>query len=299
MVNAFPFLMASTTPRERHHAFGVQAAVSPLFGFAGNLVAGFLPGLFSRLLRISMDQPAPYRFPLLIIPVIYLVASMLMAATQKVNPTEPQSRRAESSVAAPIVVLLAIIAVFQLLRMGGVWAARIFLNVYMDAGLHAPTALIGAIAACGQLIGAFAALVMPIIAKRWSRFGAVLLTSLGLLFGLLVMAFIPNWLGVGLGYVCAIGCASICNAAVNVHSQEIIRPDLRPVMAGTMITTMGLGGASMTIAGGYIIASRGYQSLFLTAAVLIAASAAVFWFYFRVPRGELARDASREDENAK
>ena len=68
-------------------------------------------------------------------------------------------------------------------------------------------------------------------------------------------------------------------------------------MAGARVTAMGLGVAVLTIGGGYIITSWDYLSLFLTAAALTAAAAVVFWIYFRGPRGELARGASREEES--
>jgi hypothetical protein len=44
----------------------------------------------------------------------------------------------------------------------------------------------------------------------------------------------------------------------------------------------------MSLAGGYIIVALGYRLLFLAGAGMIAASAWLFWAYFRVPRGEMA-----------
>ena len=91
MVNGPPFLMSNTIASERDHAFSVQTAAIPLFGFGGNLMAGFLPGLISVALSASLDRPAPYRYPLLLVPVSCAVASIIILSTT----TVPHVHRAE------------------------------------------------------------------------------------------------------------------------------------------------------------------------------------------------------------
>ncbi len=50
IVNIIPFLMGVTGAEERNHVFSVQAALWPLAGFAGSLVAGVLPRLVGTAL---------------------------------------------------------------------------------------------------------------------------------------------------------------------------------------------------------------------------------------------------------
>lgn len=64
VVNSSPFLMAATKPQERNHAFSMQSALMPLAGFAGNLIGGLMPGIFAGILGFSLNESAPYRFPL-------------------------------------------------------------------------------------------------------------------------------------------------------------------------------------------------------------------------------------------
>ncbi len=63
-VNGAPFLMNATGPKERNHAFSVQAALTPLAGFVGSLAAGALPRVFVTMLDVSPEAPAAYRYPL-------------------------------------------------------------------------------------------------------------------------------------------------------------------------------------------------------------------------------------------
>jgi predicted MFS family arabinose efflux permease len=54
---------------------------------------------------------------------------------------------------------------------------------------------------------------------------------------------------------------------------------------------MGLGTGLVSLGGGYAIARWGYGALFGVCALLALGGTALFWAYFRTPRGELARGA--------
>jgi MFS family permease len=83
-VNGIPYLMRVTTPEEHNPAFSIQSALISLAAFAGSLLAGFLPDLFAQLLGLSVDQAAPYRYPLLL-GALLLVGSV-WAITQTSEP---------------------------------------------------------------------------------------------------------------------------------------------------------------------------------------------------------------------
>ncbi|MBT6145719.1 MAG: MFS transporter, partial [Gemmatimonadetes bacterium] len=66
MVNANPFLMAATTPRERGHVFSTRGAVVPLAGFVGSIMGGVLPARIAGWTDRSTDDPMTYLLPLLL-----------------------------------------------------------------------------------------------------------------------------------------------------------------------------------------------------------------------------------------
>jgi hypothetical protein len=84
-VNGLPFLMATTGPEERHHAFATQLALEPLFGFVGSLIAGFLPGVVALMLGASLSDPATYRVPLFISALLLAPAVLALWRTSEVN----------------------------------------------------------------------------------------------------------------------------------------------------------------------------------------------------------------------
>ena len=69
-------------------------------------------------------------------------------------------------------------------------------------------------------------------------------------------------------------------------------PAWRSVMSAALMMGAGLSASAVALAGGCLIPSIGYSSLFLAGAVLTRMGAVIFWAAFRVPRGELARPAA-------
>jgi Na+/melibiose symporter-like transporter len=274
----------------------------PLAAVAGSLVGGVLPGTFSGALGVPLGRPAPYRYPLLLVGLFFLIGLLVTLATRKVR--REQERRTTSQADDPAtdqsragalpLALLGTLGVVMALRTTGEWAANTFFNVYMDAGLHAPTLLIGRVAAAVQLVAGFATLAMPILVGRWGKERVIGLGSVAVALSLLPWALIPHWAAAGVGYMGAIAVATIVTAAIFVFGQELVSPHWQAVMSGVVWMGMGVGGAAIVIGGGHLIERYGYASVFLTAAAVTAVGGLLFLAYFRVPRGELGRPAQLE-----
>jgi len=185
-------------------------------------------------------------------------------------------------------------ALVVLLQVAGEGAARTFFNVYLDAGLHAPTAQIGVLSAAGQLLAVPAALATPLLMTRWGKERTFVLASLGMAISLLPLALIPHWGAAGLGLMGLMALGSIARPIITVYQQEIVSPSWRAVMSGATTMAAGLSWSAMAFGGGYLITALGYRSPFLAGAGLTVAGALLFWAYFRVPRGELASHSASD-----
>ena len=95
----------------------------------------------------------------------------------------------------------------------------------------------------------------------------------------------------GLGFVSATVMFWVTTGPVRVFSQELVAPRWRTAMASSFMLGAGLAYSAMSLAGGFVIVAVGYRLLFLIASGLIATGAVLFWAYFRVPRGEMARQS--------
>ena len=286
-VNARPFLMGATAPRERYHVYSVQAAISPLAGFVGSLVGGLLPGFFSTLLDVPLEDPAPYRYPLWIAAAMLVPALLGVVAMREFGAGHAEER--PSSAKNMPFGLIALLSLTVLLTAAGQGSARSFFNVYLDAGLRVPTFRIGAISALGQLLAALAALGTPPLVARWGNARIFFVGSLGVGLSLAPLVLVPHWMAAGLGFLCVMSLGSIMMPTMNVYQMELIAPRWWTSMSGATAMANGLSWSAMSMAGGYVIAAVGYPTLFLTGACLTIAGALLFWACFCVQRGELTR----------
>jgi MFS family permease len=285
-VYSIPFLMGTTGTGERNHAFSVQIALAPLAGFAGSLVGGALPGLFAAVRGFSEEDPAAYGYALFVAALLLIPAVLALVPTRdpnsKVVPAGVKGPSQTHSVSKAPYGLILLIGVVVWLRFAGTASTNTFFNVYLDDGLGISTALIGVVWAVGRLMSVPAALATPLAVARWGNARTIVWGSLGL-------ALVPHWAIAGVAFVGISSLFAMTTGPVRVFSQDLVTPDWRPAMSAAMNIGVGMSIAGMSLWGGYAIAAVGYQTLFLVAAGLTVAGALIFWFYFRVPRGEMAR----------
>ena len=286
LVNGSPFLIAATERARRHHVFSVQASMQPLAAVAGSVAGGLLPGLFAVVLDEGLDQAAPYRYPLVLASILLIPAVMALWATREVEPPAGTAAAADT---APIptgpVVCVTVVA---FLVSVGLAVTQTFFNVYMDDELQQSTALIGLLIAAAQLVSGVVALASPMIAARWGNVPAIGVASLATAVFLLPLAFIPNWVAVGLGCIGVFAMTALRNPLFTVFGQEMVAARWRPTVSAAMSMAAGLSYAGVAMAGGYLIPVFGYTACFGLSAVVVAAGALLFMVYFRIPRGEHA-----------
>lgn len=283
--NGAPWLMATTAPSQRTNAFSVQSAMYAVAGFAGSILGGNLPGVIAALTGDTLAQPAPYRWTLLLIPVLLalpLRAQWRMrepdvhatipedAATAAVH-AEPAPRRPLPplpTTGRAIFYLIALFSLVRFLQVGGVGAATTFFNVYMDRELHVATGTIGLFQAMAKLLGVPIALAVPALARRYGNVALVLASSTVVGLSLLPMAWVPVWWVAGLSYIGIWIVTPVRYTAYTVFAMERTPPGVRGTMNGAQEMLAGLSFALIAFAGGFVINRFGYAPLFTAGAVL-------------------------------
>ncbi|MEM7124901.1 MAG: MFS transporter [Chloroflexota bacterium] len=295
IVNAHPYLVNTTTSKDRDLAFALLVAIPPVAGFAGNLLAGLLPGMIAAWLGMPLDSPVPYRYPIYLAAILLVPALFALWTVEEVEPermkveSPPEVRASSLPTSSAPYFLIAALAVTALFRMAGEGATRSFFNVYLDTDLSVSTARIGALYAIGQIIAGPTALFSPMLIRRWGKVPVAVAGTIGIAASMVLMALVPHWAAVGAGFAGVIGMLSITRAVTTVYQMEIVAPEWRGLMSGTVSMAMGIGFTSMALGGGFIIPILGYQGLFLVGAAMVTFSALLFWVLFRVPRGEFAQ----------
>jgi MFS family permease len=274
-----PFLMQVTSPIERNHVYAMSIALWPLSGFAGSLIGGLLPQLMANLLGATLNEPAPYRYPLWLATLLMLPAISAMYLARDIQPEGHHSAAGRLS-AAPL-WLIGGVALAVLLRVVGEGAVRTFFNIYLDVDLRLSTAQIGMLMGVAQLLAVPASMVMPPLAARWGNGLTYLLGTWAMMPSLLLIAFIPHWAAAGLGYMGLFAFIGLARPAIVAYQMAIVAPEWRTLMAGATTAAVGLGWAVASLGGGYLALEAGYSTLFITGALLTGLSAAVFWVAFR------------------
>ena len=290
LVNGLPFTMGATRPEERNHVFSVHIALVPLAAFAGSLIGGALPGVMATVFGVPVEGAAAYGYSLWLAALALVPGALVLLRTR--SGDAPQAREPATSVPqvrdsrAPYGLML-MIALIMALRFGGRGTAITFFNVYLDDGLGVSTALIGILVAAGQLLSVPAALAAPLLVARWGSIRTIFWGSLAMAVAMLPLALVPHWPAAGFGFVTSAALFAVTIGPMLLFSQELVTPRWRATMATAYMMGAGLAFAAMSLLGGFAIAALGYRSLFAASTGLMAASALVFWVYFRAPRGEL------------
>jgi MFS family permease len=289
-VNTAPYLMEAISAEQRNRVFSFQTALSSLSAFAGSLIGGFLPPIIATVLAMRSDQPAPYRYALMIAGLTLLPAMLALRAAHP-NPTAIRRDAApadansaallSNAAAIPILGLMVVIALIRVLQVAGLAVTTTFFNVYLDAELLVPTAQIGAIIALGRLLGVPAALTTSALTARFGNRAVVIGASMGTALSIVPLAIIPHWSAAGLSFIGVIALSWIRYASALVFFLELVPPARRATVSGVTEMAAGICFTLMTFGGGYVIALLGYQVLFLVGAALTGLSALAFWVAFR------------------
>ncbi len=234
------YLTAVTTPAVRGHAFSIQGGIWPLAGFGGSLVGGALPGFLAFVLGVDLADPAPYRYALLLAPLLLLPGILAILRTGEI--TRPRAITGGGSGASnrPLHIIM-LLGMVGLLQMAGEGVARNFMNIYLDQGLGMAPAQIGLLLAIAQLLATPAALATPLLMARFGRKTTFIIASGGIGISLLPIGLFGHWAAAGLGYLGVMVTGSVRRPANIVMQMESVAPAWRPTMSA--VNTMAAGNA--------------------------------------------------------
>ncbi len=291
MVNLPPFMMSVTEPLERTHVFSLSQAMRPLAALLGSLLGGLLPGIAAAALGVTLAQAMPYGWALLCAPLLSIPVILAMLLT-RIGPGRVVQSEQAADGPAPWGLMISLAVVFAVLFCGT--GPTLFVNVYLDAGLHTPTGLIGALIGLGKLVAIPMALALPFLAGRYGLFRVTAASMAGMALGVLLIVTVPHWAMAGAGYILWSSFFALCNASFGIFSNELVAPRWRPTMSGMSGTLISLGMATATYGGGYVIESRGYRTLFFLGAAVSAVALGIFCIRFRHSRAALAQAEATE-----
>lgn len=268
-VSFAPFMMENTSEKERVHLFSVNGALSTLGNTAGAFIGGRLPSFF------VMERPESLRTTLFVAVVFSCLAVIpLLFLTEK---------RKESFFSRRIVRSTSLMKKFLLINViTGVGAGLIvpFFNIFFRVKLNVPIPVIGIIFAVGNIATGIATFLAAPLASHWGKVRSIVVTQLGSLPFLLMIAYSPYLYVVTTGYIVRgalmnMG-APIGSAFMMEHVEEEERATVNGIASGGW---NGSWAVSNIVAGALM--SRGmYETPFLITCVLYGVSSLLYYTFF-------------------
>lgn len=270
-VNMAPALMGLTTAQERNNAFSFTSVSRGMGTFVGAVVGGFLPGIFVALMGYTLADPGPYRWSLWVGAVLGVLA---LVPLLWLGPIDTKSHTSTGGPETPFPRLwVALIVLHVCLAHAAFATCQSFCNAYMDTELGLSPASIGLLTGAGQFAAMFAPLLVPMLAQRHSNRWTLSMTTLGMAVSLAPLVLFAHWAAAGLGRLGMMALEAMWLPALQVLQMETVTARWRSLSYGIVSMMMALAFASVSLAGGYIIAAWGYRTLFLIGVVSSMAGA--------------------------
>ena len=278
VVNEVTALTAVTSTGNRKHAFGLKEALLGMGLFAGALVGGLLPGMFAVLLGVSTAEAEPYAYAIVTAAII---STLGFIPLWRLRPLPVVTRLAQSVSSRPPLGLLLLVCLCGFLSRASFASVRAFAPAYLDTVFQLPTSLIGAVASVGTLVAIGAALSTAQVARSRGSIFSMLVSTIAIALSILVMAVLPNWGMVAIGFIGATGMVSMWVASYQLVQMDLVAPEWRSMVAGAGSLAMSLGFGTMSLVGGRIVVAHGYRPLYLVSAGLAFAGALLIVGIFR------------------
>lgn len=280
------FMAENSEPRERVHLFSVSDGLRTLSAMVGSLLGGFVPLMAASL----ADKVTLYRASIFIgiaIWALSLIPALMLRGHDRPAERAPGGIRHLFANVRHRDRVLRLVAVGGIAALGFGFVGPLF-NVFFHEGIHAHTQDIGMTFASGELFLALAALGAPFLAARMTKVQAVVGTRLLAVPFILLIGLSPGLATVstvltlaGFAYVVRIVLANAAGPIAEAFSMEILDPGERGTMVGmrsaAQQTLAGIG----AFAGARLMAGGDYTTPFAIMATLYAASAILFWVWFR------------------
>jgi predicted MFS family arabinose efflux permease len=150
-----------------------------------------------------------------------------------------------------------------------------FFNLYLDDGLAVSPAVIALVMGGARLGSLPAMLLLPALTRRLSLRGLLVCLSAALGVALIPMALWPDPLVASLSFVACSLLLVLFEPVFDLYRMEVVPISAQTRMAGATQTATYAAQSAAGFAGGQIVVTMGYASLFLGSTALALAAAAL------------------------
>lgn len=312
LINIEPFLSESATDAERTALFSVNAGLVTLTGFAGNLLAGFLPGLLGRWLGVAPGSAEAYRAALLaggVVGLLSFLPLLLLHETRRARADGPapasfpfmllgeEGRGIGGLVRAfrPSPTTLRLAVPNLLIGLGAALLIP-YLNVFFRERYALPDNQLGGLFSLASVMTGLAILLGPVLAGRWGKVRSLAASQVTSVVFLLILGFVPLLWIAALAFWLRAALMNLGGPLYAAFAMEQTPPGERARVNAVLALAWGSGTAIGPYISGLVQMRWGFSPLFMATALLYTAAALWALAFFR--DAEALRQPARASRRA-
>jgi MFS family permease len=250
MVSGSPFMMENSTEKERNTLFSASFGLQTLVGFFGTFVGGYLPTLFGGMLSVGVESAAAYGATLgvtVVMSAFALIPVFLIEERPRVadDPATVGPSRAERlltpwrNLSNPGLALR--IFVPNIVISMGAAILIPYMNLFFRDTYLISDKTVGTLFAVSSVITGVATLSSPLLAERWGRIRALVITQLTSIPFLLLIGFSGNVWVSGLAFWVRAALMNMGNPLYSAFAMEQVTERERATISGLMGMSWNLG----------------------------------------------------------
>jgi MFS family permease len=285
MVSAAPFMMENSTDKERNTLFSAHWGLTTLIGFVGTLVGGYLPTLFGGRLGVDVESAMAYGATLgvtvglsalSLLPVLMIKEGPRLAAA-RARSVLPWRNLTNRGLAVRIFLPNIVISM-------GAAILIPYMNLFFKEGFPISDRMLGAVFAVSAVVTGTATLAAPVLADRWGRIRALVITQLASIPFLLAIGFVPVFALVAIAFWVRAALMNMGGPLYEAFAMEQVSARERATLSGLMGMSWNIGWTIGPYVSGYMQEhpSIGFKPIFLiTCSLYILAPVLVSIFFLR------------------
>jgi len=283
MVSSAPFLMENSAAEERNALFSANFGLQTLVGFFGTTVGGYLPTVFGGMLGVGVETAPAYAATLCVTVVMSAISllplflireqPLAQAPLRSILPWRNVSDfRLATRIFLPNIVI----------SMGAAILIP-YMNLFFKESFPISDRTLGLLFAVSAVVTGVATLASPLLAERWGRIRALVITQIASVPFLLAIGFIPNLWVASLAFWARAALMNMGNPLYSAFAMEQVGERERGTISGMMGMSWNIGWTIGPFLSGYMQANPdiGFKPIFVITCSLYLLATVLERTYFQ------------------
>ena len=298
MVSSAPFLMENSTEKERNVLFSAHFGLTTLVGFVGTLVGGYLPTLFGGMLSVDVESPTAYATTLgvsVALSAVSMIPILQIGDGRRPAKAEMASFLPWRNIRSPGLALRIFLP--NIIISLGAAILIPYMNLFFKETYPISDRVLGTLFAVSSVVTGVATLASPVLAARWGRIRALVITQLASIPFLLLIGFSGMLWVSAISFWVRAALMNMGNPLYNAFAMEQFEERERATVSGLMGMSWNIGWTIGPYLSGYMQANPkiGFPPIFVITCLFYAVATILEKAFFQKLDDQQTRAAMLEE----